>query len=154
MKIRIPVYLLLLTDFLYAAEPPSLRLPDSFRTNRYTAELTLLPGADSFSGKIEIDVTLAKPASSIWLNATELSIAEAFAEAGGSVRPTVVEPGGDDFVALNFPAPLHAGPARLKIKYGGKIAAKSNEGIFQGIDSGDNYLLTQFATIHARRAFP
>ena len=61
----------------FAAETPKLRLPDDIRPTRYAADLTLIPGEKTFSGAIDIDVELAKPASLIWLNATDLTIRQA-----------------------------------------------------------------------------
>jgi len=45
-----------------AAVAPTLRLDDSVRPARYEAELTLATDAPTFSGAIDIDVELRRPA--------------------------------------------------------------------------------------------
>jgi cytosol alanyl aminopeptidase len=134
----------------FAAEAPKLRLPDDIRPIKYAADLTLIPGEKTFSGAIDIDVALAKPASLIWLNATELTIQQATIAS----QPAAIEPGNDDFVGLRAAKILAPGPARIHIVYQGKISEKSSAGIFQGLDGKQPYLFTQFESIDARRAFP
>src|ERR1035437_1112984 len=80
----------------FAAEAPKLRLPDDIRPVRYAVDLTLIPGEKTFSGAIDIDIDLAKPASLIWLNATELTIRQVTIAS----EPAAIEPGNDDFVGL------------------------------------------------------
>jgi len=134
----------------FAAEAPKLRLPDDIRPTRYAADLTLIPGEKAFSGAIDIDVELVKPASLIWLNATELTIHQATIAS----QPVAIEPGNDDFIGLRASKALAPGPARIHIVYQGKISEKSSAGIFQGLDGKEPYLFTQFESIDARRAFP
>jgi alanyl aminopeptidase len=146
----VPFALALSVLSAFAAEPPKLRLPDDVRPVKYAADLTLTPGEKTFSGSIDIDVELTKPASLIWLNATELTIRQATI---GS-QPAVIEAGNDDFVGLRSAKPLAPGPARIHIVYDGKISEKSSAGIFQGLDGKQPYLFTQFESTDARRAFP
>jgi alanyl aminopeptidase len=139
---------------LSADEPPKLRLGDEIRPVRYAAELTLVPDDPTFEGTIDIDVALVKPASLVWLNATELAIEKATVTRSGSTQTAVVEPGSDDFIGLRVPAEMPAGPATLHIQYQGKISPKNSEGVFRGKDGDETYLYTQFEAIDARRAFP
>jgi alanyl aminopeptidase len=135
---------------LLAADAPKLRLGADVHPTRYAADLTALPAAATFSGIIDIDVTLAKPASLVWLNATDLTIQQATVNS----QAAAVESAGEDFIALRLPAALPAGPAKIHIVYQGKISANSSAGIFQGEDAGTPYLFTQFESLDARRAFP
>jgi len=139
---------------LPAAEPPKLRLTDEIRPVKYAAELTLVPGATTFDGRIDIDVALARPASLIWLNASELAVSKVTVTRGGNSQPAAIEPGNDDFVALRLSAEIPAGPATLHFEYRGKINLKNSEGVFQGKDGNETYIYTQFESISARAAFP
>jgi len=144
------VVLLAFSLRLPAADAPKLRLGEDVRPTRYAAELTAVPGRPTFSGVIDIDVELAKPTSLIWLNGTDLIVLEATVNS----QPAVVEPGGSDFIALRLPAAAAAGPAKLHMVYQGKITDASSAGLFQGEDSGTDYLFTQFEALDARRTFP
>jgi alanyl aminopeptidase len=137
-----------------AAEAPALKLGYDVRPARYAADLTLLTNAPGFSGHVDIDVTLAKPASLIWLNATAIQIRRAFIVAGGKTQEAAVEPGNDNFVGLRVPAELPAGAAKIHIEYEGKISDKNSAGVFRGTEGGEKYLYTQFESTDARRAFP
>src|ERR1035438_931268 len=90
---------------LLAADAPKLRLGADIRPTRYAADLTAVPGTATFSGVLDIDIALAKPASLVWLNATDLSIEQATVNS----QPAAVESAGGDFIALRPPA---ARPAR------------------------------------------
>jgi alanyl aminopeptidase len=135
---------------LFAADAPKLRLGADIRPTRYVADLTAVPAAATFSGVIDIDVTLAQPTSLVWLNATDLTIQQATVNS----LPAAVETSSEDFIALRLAAELPAGPAKIRIVYQGKISATSSAGIFQGEDDGTPYLFTQFESLDARRVFP
>ncbi len=141
---------LLVPVCLLAADAPKLRLGADIRPTRYAAELTAVPAAATFSGILDIDVTLAKPVSLVWLNANDLIVLQATVNS----QPAVPEPAGGDFIALRLPAALPAGPAKIHIVYQGKISANGAAGIFQGEDAGTPYLFTQFEALDARRTFP
>jgi len=65
---------LLLSLTAVAADPPTLRLPEGVRPDKYAAELTLLTDPLKFKGKIDIDVTFSSPTTLFYLNAKELKI--------------------------------------------------------------------------------
>ena len=109
LAIRLALALCSLSAF--AAEAPKLRLPDDIRPVKYAADLTLVPGDKTFTGAIDIDITLTKPTSLIWLNAVDLTIQQATIAA----QPATIEPGNSDFVGLRASSTLPPGPARLHI---------------------------------------
>jgi cytosol alanyl aminopeptidase len=137
-----------------ADEAPSLRLGQDVRPTRYTADLTLVPTAAAFEASIAIEVTLARPASLIWLNASDLSIDEATITRSGRSQAARIESGTEGFIGLRLTAEIPAGPAAIRIRYRGKISAKDGDGVFQGKDGDQAYIYTDFEPINARRAFP
>jgi alanyl aminopeptidase len=137
-----------------AAEAPKLKLDDSVRPVRYSADLTLLTDSPAFSGSVDIDIELRSPTGLIWLNATDIIIRQANVRAGSDRQIAAVEPGNQNFIGLRFPAEVPAGAARLEIQYEGKVTPRSSAGIFQGRDGNNTYLYTQFEATDARRAFP
>jgi cytosol alanyl aminopeptidase len=137
-------------SFAASVESPTLRLDDTVRPTHYTAELTIVPGQDSFSGKVDIDIELTEPKSVIWLNALQLKIAEATV-AGGPAR--IVE-GGQGFIGVQADKPVAAGPAKLHFTYTGVLSRKASSGAFQLEERGQWYAYTQFEATDARRALP
>ena len=142
--------LLALVSLASAAEPPKLRLGDAVRPTHYTAELTLDPGKDTFTGVIDIDVNVREPRDTIWLNAVDIKIADA--AIGGKAAGTI--PGSAQVIGLSTGALLPAGPTRIHISYQGRISRNSSAGIFELQEDGRWYLYTQFEATDARRAFP
>src|ERR1039458_3774042 len=124
----------------FAAEAPKLRLPDDIRPIQYAADLTLVPGDKTFAGAIDIDISLAKPASLIWLNSTDLTIQQATIAS----EAATIEPGNADFVGL--------GAAHILCH--GKVKETPSAVIFQGPAGTQPYLFPQFESNDARRAFP
>ncbi len=137
-----------------APPPPNLRLGNQVYPNRYSADLTLDPDKESFAGNIEIGITLREPISLMWLNGTDLEIQKATISRGPKTFQAAVEPGGDDFVGLSWPQSMPEGEAVLNISYRGKVPNKNNQGLFRVEEAGSRYIVSQFQTISARRAFP
>jgi alanyl aminopeptidase len=136
--------------FAASVDSPALRLDDTVRPTHYAAELTIVPGQDSFSGNVDIDVELSEPKSVIWLNALQLKIGQA-AVAG---EPGRIVEGGKGFIGIELDKPAPAGPAKLHFGYTGVLSRKSSAGAFQLEEKGEWYAYTQFEATDARRAFP
>ena len=134
------------------SSPPAFRLGDGAAPERYDVELALDPRAPTFTGAITIAVNVKRATDILWLNATQIAIDRAEVHQGAREVKVEVVPGGDDFVGLR--GRFEPGPARLAIRYRGKVDALSVEGIFRQEEQGQWYLLTQFQAIGARRAFP
>lgn len=106
---------------------PRGRLDDRARPVRYALELTIDPAAPGFSGRITIDVALARPAKVVWLHARALSIDHVQITAGGVVRAARVASdqrtdhvdGQAELVGLATEDVMPAGPARIEVAYRG-----------------------------------
>ncbi len=154
MKFRILVLLAAAASLRAGSpEPPTLRLPGTARPDRFSVDLTLLPGAGTFHGSVEIELNFLQPQPLLWLNAADLNIESASLEQGGRAVETTVVPGGKQFVGFSFPRPV-SGKAKLRVSYTGNISRKSSAGVFQLQDGGNWYVYTQFEPTDARRAFP
>lgn len=149
--------LLLVISAAFAApslEPPKLRLGVSVQPSSYTADLTIVPGADTFHGSVDIHVDVRDPSELIWLNAIGLQIQDAsFQAASGPALPAKTVPGGDQFLGFEFDHPV-SGKGVLHIAYQGKISRNSSAGIFQLKEDREWYVYSQFEPTDARRAFP
>jgi alanyl aminopeptidase len=139
---------------LAAPQPPAVKLGNEVQPRHAVLDLNLSPENPDFSGKVIFDVSINQSVDLFWLNQTELTISEATLSQNGKDLKAEIVPGGDDFVGLQFSAPLHTGPARLSVTFSGKVNQKSSEGIFQSNTKDDKYVFTQFEAISARRAFP
>ena len=131
---------------------PELRLPTDLTPTAYTARLEVDPAKPDFHGDIEIEATLARAASVLWLNADELAIETADAWVGEVAIPLEATVDGG-LLALRPAQDLPAGPLRLVLSYTGRVRDESLGLFAQSID-GAPYLLTQFESIYARRVFP
>lgn len=132
------------------AQPPSFLLPDDVVPKKHTIDMTIDPAKDTFEGTARIDVDLKKPASTIWLNAKDITPLEA-SIGKQKAKPETV---GDEFIALHLDTPAHAGVVTISIRYQGKLDEKSIVGPYRKKVGDDWYVFTSFTPIDARRAFP
>ncbi len=145
-------------------ETPSYRLPTSVTPHAY--RLVLTPDLDkaTFSGDVEIDVTVRRPTDAITLNAAELELT--FAELndgdpdrGYALSPTSIALDPDEERAvLTFAEPLATGPATLHLAFTGILNDKLH-GFYRSTftdDDGTDHVIatTQMESTDARRAFP
>jgi alanyl aminopeptidase len=134
--------------------PPTLRLPDGVRPTAHVARLEIDPAQETFGGRIEIEIELARPARLVWLNAERLELARAIFESGGETITATIVPGGEQFAGFDAGRELPAGPARLVVEYRGKLDPIETEGLFRQRVDDDWYVFSQFEATWARRAFP
>jgi len=149
-----PLLALVCMAAAFAQQPPQLRLPITVAPVRYTADLTIVPAQETFSGAIDIALKVREATPLIWLNATDLTVQTASLTVGGNALAARVVAGGTDFVGFAFEQPVPAGEAALHIVYTGKMSSRSSSGIFRNQVAGEWYSFTQFEAIDARRAFP
>jgi len=154
--IRLAVIAVFCRAILAADGPPRLRLGEmqDIAPTAYRVELTLDPAESGFNGSIAIQVTVGKPAKTIWLNANRIAVRSASVTARGKLWQARAVPGGDDFLGLELDTPVPAGPAEIKIDYTGAVRKGDSSGVFSAEDGGNRYLLTQFEPTDARDAFP
>ena len=149
-----PLFAVVCLAAAFAQQPPQLRLPVTVAPVRYTADLTVVPSQETFSGAIDIALKVREATPLIWLNATNLTIETATLTEGGNALAARVVAGGTDFVGFAFEQPVPIGDATLHVVYSGKISSRSSEGIFRNKVAGEWYVFTQFEATDARRAFP
>lgn len=143
------------TVMLPAAEaPPQLKLPGNVVPTNYRAALKLDPSQTTFTGQIHIQVAVKSPVKTIWLNASEIEIANAKLVRNGKSETAAPVPGGSDFIGLQFPRAVEKGPAELVIEYAGHVHTRGSAGIFSMEQDGNKFLFTQFESTDARDAFP
>ena len=136
-------------------EPAPLgRLPSDVRPLHYRLELTLVPGAERYSGRVSIELELERARDVIWLHGRDLTITSAQVTPvkgrAQSLTATLADPSG----VLKFAAakPIPAGKAKLEIRYEAPFAA--NEGAYRVKPEGIDYVLADMEPTGARKAYP
>src|ERR1700735_4732979 len=105
--------LALCVSALAASNPPKARLAEveDIQPTGYTADLTLDPGKDTYSGSISIRMQGNKPVETVWVNQEQLSIQSAVLTSQGKEYRGRTVPGGADFVGFTFDGAIPAGSA-------------------------------------------
>jgi len=130
------------------------RLPQNVRPEHYTLTLTPDLTAATFKGTETIEATLKESASSITLNAAEITFKSVSATVAGKDQTAQVSLDADkEQATFSFAQPLPAGPVELKIEYSGILNNKLR-GFYLSKTAKRNYAVTQFEPTDARRAFP
>lgn len=125
---------------------PTLRLPDGVTPLAYNLRLELGSTADAFKGSVTITLRLDRVTRTIWLHASELTLAAARSSAGAV---TIGTPGPHDLLPLELAAPQGPGELTLTIDYTG-AAQHDQEGLFrQG-----GFMFSQAEAAFARRFVP
>ncbi len=134
--------------------PTGLRLPDGVAPKRYALELALSPAADSFTGRVTIDIELAAPTRTLWLNEKDLEVQSATIASGGAEHAATVLTPGRDLLGFDAGTTLPAGTVTLRIDYRGQLPSHEEGGLFRRSEGGDWYIFSQLEATDARRVFP
>ncbi|MGO8873419.1 MAG: M1 family metallopeptidase [Acidimicrobiales bacterium] len=143
---------------------PAYRLPTSVRPEAYRLVLTPDLAGATFSGDVEIEVTIEEPTATITLNAAELEITfaelnDADPDRGYALSPTgiALDPE-EERAVLSFAEPLAIGPATLHLAFSGILNDKLH-GFYRSTFTDQQGVerviaTTQMESTDARRAFP
>jgi puromycin-sensitive aminopeptidase len=145
-------------------ELPDYRLPATVVPRAYRLVLAPDLPAATFSGDVEIDVTVLSPTATVTLNAAELDITSAELndgdpDGGYALAPTAVDlDPTEERATLTFAQTLPAGPATLHLTFTG-ILNDQLRGFYRSTftdDDGVEHAIatTQMESTDARRAFP
>lgn len=131
-------------------------LPRSVVPEHYTLELRMDANAETFSGKVAIDVSVNEAVDTIWLHGRHLDIDSAtLTGADGEQLPlkvTVADEAGG-VLRLAAPATLAPGKAKLVLTWRAKYD-RQLQGAYQIKVGDDAYIATQMEPLGARSAFP
>lgn len=123
--------------------------------SRYDVALELDPQRSAdFSGRVSIDVSLAKPAARIVLHASDLRVSAAHAEADGRrLRGKVVLDAACETAEIVLESALPKGDARLELAFSGRLRGDLR-GLYAASSGDRKYAFTQLEAADARRFFP
>ena len=136
------------------------RLPREIAPIAYEVELRVDPAKAAFSGRVVIQLALAKPAAFVVLHGTDLTIETVtFRSKGGTAISATVShrraegSSEDDELVVALASEAPAGEHVLEFVYNAPFGA-GLAGLYKVEDGPRSYAFTQFEAIDARRAFP
>lgn len=134
---------------------PIARLGEAVRPQHYALWLRIDPAEDRFDGTVEIQVSLEAPLSRIWLHGNHLEVTVASLETadGELIEATYEQVHFSGVVRLDLATEAPAGKAVLRFEYSAPFD-RALDGLFRIDKDGVSYVLTQFQSIAARKAFP
>src|SRR5207237_9155918 len=98
---------------------PKLRLPDTVHPLKYSVDLKLVPGEDSFEGTIDIDLDVRQTAAMVWLHGNALRFRTVRIHTNGKDLAATAEGHENDLVGLRPESAIPPGKASLHISYTG-----------------------------------
>jgi alanyl aminopeptidase len=128
------------------------RLPATVRPTRCSLDLTIDPAAERLTGSAVLTLDVAAPVRSFDLHAEGLALTSTALRAPGPVAVTT-ETGPHGGLRISAAETIPAGKAELTFTWTAPFA-ETADGCYRFTDAGDRYVMTQFETIFARRAFP
>ncbi len=129
-------------------------LPADVVPDQYDLRFTFDLSHGAFTGSEQILVNVEKSTNRITLNAVGLSLRQAIVISGFSSQPaTISTDEGRQTATLTLKRKVAAGPARIRIEYGGRLG-RAPRGLFTGTADGRNWIASQFEPTDARRALP
>ncbi len=140
-----------------SAKPHRVVLPTDVRPDRY--DIRIAPDAEklTFTGHVDIQLTVVRPTTRIVLNAADLTFAKA-SLSGQSAAPRIVLDDQVQTAAFVFPKALAPGRYTLSIDYAGKIYQQASGLFALDYETAEGAkrraLFTQFENSDARRFAP
>lgn len=136
-----------------AVEPlvvPEGPLPDPLTLDRVVLEMEIDPRADTFSGAVDLHVTLAEPRPGVWLHGQDLTVS--LAEIDGQQATFAVKT--DHGTArVSTGDTLAAGAHVLHLEWTAPLA-EDLSGLFKVHERGHHFALAKSESIQARRYMP
>lgn len=120
---------------------------------RYRLLLQIDPREDTFSGKVEIDVTVDQATKIIAIHAEAMTELRGEVRARGGARPVTVKAGPHGGIDLHLADGIPAGPATIALEFEAPLDERP-DGLYRVEDGGRWYAFTQFEPLAARKAFP
>src|SRR5262249_35520727 len=132
-----------------ASEAPTLRLPQTVKPVRYALEATLDPAADSYAGRVDIELNVTAETDVVWLHAVDLEISGA--TLGGTAAETTQV---GDFLGVKPAKALPAGATQLHVDFKARLLDGTLAGFFRAREGKNAYVFSKLEAVFARRAFP
>ncbi len=139
-----------------APEKPGVdgKLPAGVMPLRYGLALTIDPRQARFSGEARIRLKFEKRTRSFWVHGRDLKVnAASLSPATGPAIEATYSENGAGFAEVRLAHAAPAGEAMLIIAYDAPFNENA-AGLYHSTSGDDQYAVTQFESIDARRAFP
>ncbi len=134
-------------------ETDSLRLDHTVLPRFQHIFLTLDPDSDSYSGRVEIQISVTEKTDTFRFHAQDLDIHSIELKSNTSSYPLQYVEGEKGTVTASHSAKLSAGQYTLKIGFSNTFSHQGI-GIYKVAYEGKNYLFTQMEPEYARKSFP